>query len=64
MIIFFNKVFSICIILLIINISFYFLKSFSIIFEIILNIIIPIEYIFDLNVFITFIFSNYNSNDI
>ena len=64
MIIFFNKGFSICIILLIINISFYFSKSFSIIFEIILNIIIPIEYIFDLNVFITFIFSNYNSNDI
>jgi len=64
MIIFFNKGFSICIILLIINISFYFSKSFSIIFQIILNIIIPIEYIFDLNVFITFIFSNYNSNDI
>ena len=64
MIIFFNKGFSICIILLIINISFYFSKSFSIIFQIIINIIIPIEYIFDLNVFITFIFSNYNSNDI
>jgi len=64
MIIFFNKGFSICIILLIINILFYFLKSFSIIFQIILNIIIPIEYIFDLNVFITFIFYNDNSNDI